>query len=107
MKYRPDYPRKPFASKKQACQWVIAFVDRYNHRHRHSGIKFVTPHQRHCGQAVEISQRRAEVYDQARQLHHRRWSRSTRCWRQPDLVWINKPTEEEIPAKELPLIQAA
>ena len=107
VKYRPDNPRKPFGSKEQACQWVIAFVDWYNHRHRHSGIKFLTPHQRHCGQAVEISQRREEVYDQARQLHPRRWSRSTRCWRQPDLVWINKPTEEEIPAKELPLIQAA
>jgi len=107
LKYRPDYPSRPFGSKGEACAWVVAFVDWYNHRHRHSGIKFVTPHQRHCGRAVEICQRRAEVYDQARQLHPRRWSRSTRCWRQPDLVWINKPTEEEIPAKELPLIQAA
>ena len=24
VKYRPDYPRKPFASKQQACQWVAA-----------------------------------------------------------------------------------
>ena len=38
VKYRPDYPRKPFAFKGQACERVAAFVDWYNHRHRHSGI---------------------------------------------------------------------
>ena len=27
VKYRPDYPRKPFLSKGQACEWVAAFVD--------------------------------------------------------------------------------
>ena len=42
-KYRPDYPNRPFASREDACQWVAMFVDWYNHRHRHSGIKFVTP----------------------------------------------------------------
>ena len=90
-KYRPDYPRKPFASKDDACQWVASFVDWYNHKHRHSGIKFVTPLQRHSGQAVDICRRRAVVYEQALQRHPRRWSRSTRCWRQPEVVWINPP----------------
>jgi hypothetical protein len=28
-----------------------------------------------------------------RQAHPRRWSRSTRCMRQPEEVWINKPPE--------------
>jgi hypothetical protein len=73
---------------------VVAFVDWYNHRHRHSGIKFVTPQQRHCGQAVEISHHRTVVYEQARQLNPRRWSRSTRCWHQPEVVWINPPPPE-------------
>jgi len=77
-----------------ACQWVAAFVDWYNHRHRHSGIKFVTTHQRHNGDAVEICRHRAVVYEQARQRNPRRWSRSTRCWRQPEVVWINPPTSE-------------
>ena len=86
VKYRPYYPSRPFGSKGEACAWVVAFVDWCNHRHCHSGIKFVTPHQCHCGQAVEICQRRAEVYDQAHQLHPRRWSRSTRCWLQPEEV---------------------
>jgi len=40
-KYRPDYPRRPFASKEEACRWVASFVDWYNDRHRHSGIKLL------------------------------------------------------------------
>jgi transposase InsO family protein len=107
VKYRPDYPRKPFSSKEQACQWVAAFVDWYNHRHRHSGIKFVTPVQRHSGSAIAICKQRAEVYENARRANPTRWSRHTRCWHQPDEVWINKPIEETNPIQELPLIQAA
>jgi transposase InsO family protein len=94
VKYRPDYPRRPFRSQDDACAWVAAFVDWYNHQHRHSGIRFVTPDQRHSGQADEICRHRARVYEQARQLHPRRWTRSTRCWRQPEVVWINPPPPE-------------
>jgi len=93
-KYRPDYPSRPFASKEEACQWVSSFVDWYNHRHRHSGIKFVTPQQPHSGQAVEICRHRAVAYEHARLRHSRRWTRSTRCWRQPEVVWINPPPPE-------------
>ncbi len=89
VKYRPDYPRRPFRSQEEACSWACAFVDWYNHRHRHSSIRFVTPDQRHSGQAVELCRQRARVYEQARQRHPRRWSRGTRCWRQPGVVWIN------------------
>ena len=107
VKYRPDYPSRPFASKDEACEWVCAFVDWYNHRHHHSGIKFVTPHQRHSGAAKAICQQRAEVYEAARQANPTRWSRNTRCWLQPEDVWINKPPEEHELPLELPLIQAA
>jgi putative transposase len=94
VKYRSDYPRRPFRSQEEACAWVVAFVDWYNHRHRHSAIRFVTPDQRHSGQAVELCRHRALVYEQARQQHPRRWSRSTRCWHQPGVVWINPPPPE-------------
>jgi putative transposase len=93
-KYRPDYPSRPFASGEVACHWVATFVDWYNHQHRHSGIKFVTPYQRHSGQALEICRHRARVYEQARQQHPHRWSRPSRCWRQPEIVWINPPPPE-------------
>ena len=94
-KYRPDYPSRPFTSKEAACQWVASFVEWYNHRHRHSGIKFVTPHQRHNGDALEICRHRTIVYEQARQRNPRRWSRATRCWQQPEVVWINPPPPED------------
>ncbi len=107
VKYRPDYPSRPFASKDEACEWVAAFVDWYNHRHRHSGIKFVTPHQRHSGAATAICKQRADVHEKARQANPTRWSRSTRCWDQAKEVWINKPPEEHELALALPLVEAA
>jgi transposase InsO family protein len=94
VKYRPDYPRRPFQSVEEACAWVAAFVEWYNHQHRHSGIGFVTPDQRHSGEAKAICRHRAQVYEKARQRLPRRWSRSTRCWHQPEVVWINPPPPE-------------
>jgi putative transposase len=84
----------------EACEWVAAFVDWYNHRHRHSGIKFVTPHQRHSGAAIAICLKCAHVYEKARQAHPNRWS-------QPVVVWINKPPEGHHSNQALPFIQAA
>ncbi len=52
------------------------------------------PAQRHSGQANKICLHRANVYEQARQQHPRRWTRSTRCWRQQEVVWINPPPLE-------------
>jgi putative transposase len=97
VKYRPDYPRRPFQRVEEACNWVAAFVEWTNHQHRHSGIRFVTPDQRHSGKARAISHHRAQVYENARQRHPRRWSRSTRCWRQPEVVWIIPPPPEHEP----------
>ena len=76
----------------QVCLWVLDFVDWCNHRHRHSGIKFVTPDQRRNGEAVKICEFRGRVYEQARELHPRRWTRSTRCLRQLEVVRINPPS---------------
>jgi hypothetical protein len=67
----------------------------YNHQHRHNDIRFVTPAQRHSCEAEAICRRRARVYEQARQSHPRRWSCSTRCWYQPEVVWINPPPPEK------------
>jgi putative transposase len=60
-KYRQDYRRQPFASKDEACTWLASFADWYNHRYRYSGIKFVTPQQRHWGKVIEICRHRAVV----------------------------------------------
>jgi len=58
------------------------------------GIRFVTSSQRHSGEAVEICRHRARVYGLARQLHPLRWTGTTRCWHQPEVVWINPPPPE-------------
>ena len=79
----------------------------YNHQHRHSGINFVTPNQRHTGAAKAIGQKRAEVYETARRANPTRWSRGTRCWDQAKEVWINKPIEEPNPILALTLIQVS
>ena len=106
-KYRPDYPSRPFTSKEEACQWVVAFVDWYVHEHRHSAIRFVTPQQRHSGQAPGICKQRTEVYELARLRHPRRWSRSIRCWQQPTVVWINQPIDDTTAEDGLLFHQAA
>jgi len=47
---------------------MAAFVDWYNNQQRLSGIKFVSPQQRHEGKAVETGRHRADVCERARQL---------------------------------------
>ena len=106
-KYRPDYPSRPFAGKEEACQYAAAFVEWYVHEHRHSAIRFVTPQQRHSGQAAAICHQRTLVNEQAHQRHPRRWSRSVRCWQQPAVVWINEPPDDTTAEEELLFLQAA
>lgn len=89
LKYRPGYPDKPFALVEDARRWVAAFVGWYNDEHQHSGIRFVTPSQRHAGHDAEILARRAEVYRNARQRHPSRWSRGTRNWTPIATVRLN------------------
>ena len=38
VKYRPDYTRRRFASKDEACQCVASIVNKYNHPHRYNVI---------------------------------------------------------------------
>ena len=88
-KYRPDYPRRPFASVDEARGWTQQFVRWYNHEHKHSALKFVTPAQRHSGVAAAVLTQRKAVYTQARARNPQRWSRSTRNWELKDEVWLN------------------
>jgi hypothetical protein len=41
----------------------MRFVEWYNNEHRHSGINYVTPSQRHMGLDQEILRKRKEVYE--------------------------------------------
>ena len=89
LKYRPAFPDGPFASLEAARAWVESFVAWYNTRHRHSGIRFVTPDERHFGREAEVLARRHELYQRARQRHPERWARTTRNWTPAGPVRLN------------------
>lgn len=89
MKYRPQYPDGAFTSIESAQAWVDAFVRWYNEDHQHSGIRFVTPAERHDGREHPILARRREVYAAARERTPTRWSRGTRNWTPIPVVFLN------------------
>jgi putative transposase len=88
-KYRPEFPVKGFAELDAARQWGAEFVHWYNDIHRHSGIKYVTPAQRHAGDDRPVLTARHELYQCARQANPRRWSGQTRDWTPVAAVTLN------------------
>ena len=80
LKYAPSYPRAPFLTADEARRWVERFVRWYNEEHRHSGIRFVTPAERHRGEDAAVLEARRRVYDRARRRRPERWSGPVRNW---------------------------
>ena len=71
-KYQPEFPAKGFANLEQARRWAVAFVHWsvafapwYNFDHRHSGIRYVSPAQRHAGDDRAVLAARHAVYLEA------------------------------------------
>jgi transposase InsO family protein len=95
MKYHQSYPLRRFRDLLSVQAWVDGFVDWYNAEHRHSGIKYVTPNQRHYGEADAICRVRQQTYEQARAQHPRRWARPPRDWSQPTIVRVNHPRPQD------------
>src|SRR5690606_19875598 len=93
LKYTPAYPNKPFESIEAARAWVGDFVRWYNEEHRHSGIRYVTPGQRHRGEDIAILSARRELYEKCRSERPERWSGKTRNWNRIEAVWLNPPKE--------------
>jgi putative transposase len=88
-KYCAMWPERGFESLEGARNWVLRFVNWYNTEHRHSGLKYVTPDQRHSGKAGAILNKRIEIYKAARQQAPRRWAGATRNWELQDSVYLN------------------
>ncbi len=81
VKYYPAYPYGGFASLVEARKWVYSSVEGYNHFHRHSGIKYVTPDERHAGLDIAILANRRQLFVQAKEANPERWIRGvTRDW---------------------------
>jgi putative transposase len=94
LKYRPGYPSRGFDSMAAANAWVEAFVGWYNGQHRHSGIKFVTPDERHFGREQQVLEARRALYERARAARPERWSGATRNWSPAGAVRLNPPTRK-------------
>jgi putative transposase len=89
LKYRPEYPLEPFLDIPAARAWATTLVHWYNHEHRHSAIRFITPAQRHAGLDQAILGQRSAVYAIARAKHPLRWKSRTRNWQRIDTVYLN------------------
>ena len=98
-KYRPEFPRRGFASLEEARRWARQFAHWYNSEHRHSGIGYVTPGQRHAGQDQAILGARHALYLRARERNPRRWSRQTRNWTPVAAVTLNPERAAAIAAQ--------
>ncbi len=88
-KYRPEFPAKGFTDLQEARAWAAGFVRWYNFEHRHSGIRYVSPAQRHAGEDHAILAARHELYTRARELNPARWSGTTRNWSPIGAVTLN------------------
>ncbi len=95
LKYRPQYPLKPFADVIEARQWISGLVEWYNHEHRHSAISFVTPVQRHEGLDEHLLNNRKVVYEAAYAKNPERWSGNTRNWQRIEKVHLNPDKAKE------------
>lgn len=110
LKYRPDYPGKAFADISHARGWVTKFVSWYNHEHRHSTIRFVTPAQRHAGLDNALLAGRTAVYVTARAVHPLRWTGPLRNWSPVKEVHLNPDVtsiETIAPASNTPAFRMA
>ena len=97
-KYRPEFPAKGFENLAAARDWAAAFVQWYNHDHRHSGIRYVSPAQRHAGEDHAILAARHALYLQSRALSPARWSGKTRNWSPITTVTLNPERDSVIRA---------
>lgn len=95
LKYRPSYPSRAFENLLTARHWVGTFVHWYNHEHRHSAIRFVTPHERHAGLDTALLGKRIDVYEAAKAANPQRWSGPTRNWQPVRVVHLNPDQQVE------------
>lgn len=93
LKYVPTWPEKWFSTLEEARAWVEGFVGWYNEDHRHSGIRYVTPGQRHRGEDRQLLEQRKSLYEAAKRSNPQRWSGQTRNWSRQEEVWLNPERE--------------
>jgi len=98
LKYRPEFPAR-FDDIDHARTHCRAFVDWYNHAHRHSGIGLMTPSAVHHGHAKRLHAARGIELHAAYERHPERFVRRPPVPPElPTAAWINKPDTKEVAA---------
>lgn len=92
LKYTAGFP-KYFRDLNHARSWMANFVNWYNNKHRHSGIGYITPNQRHSGAGSLIMEKRNATLLEAYSIKPERWSRKLALWSEPEMVCLN-PSKE-------------
>lgn len=96
-KYHPTMPPAGFADLDVARRWVETFVQWYNHEHRHSGLRYITPAQKHTGDDVAILGKRHVLYKAKMANRPDRWIRKkTRNWEPVTCTTLNPPDNRKL-----------
>lgn len=93
LKYCPQWPQLGFSGITEARHWVSDFTRWYNTVHKHSGIKFVTPDERHRILDINILKNRKLVYEKAKRQNPSRWAKNCRNWQFIHEVYLNPDKE--------------
>lgn len=93
LKYCLWWPENGFRTIDDARAWVSRFTNWYNVEHKHSGIKYVTPDERHRSLDEKILAAKKSVYQLARAQHPERWSKQLRNWNHTPEVYLNPEKE--------------
>lgn len=100
-KYHPSLPPAGFATLADAREWADNLIDWYNHQHRHSSLRFITPAQKHAGEDILLLAKRKELYDAKRAEKPHRWiQKKTRNW-DPVLATTLNPVDNRTLEKPL------
>jgi len=95
LKYSLKNPLKPFKSYEDARLWAEDFIEWYNRKHHHSGIKYVTPHQRFKKQDKKILDNRKKVYELAKMKNPNRWiNDNIKNWNRINTVYLNRRKDQ-------------
>ena len=95
LKSAPIFPER-FGSVGEARAFMAAFVNDYNHTHRHTGIGLNTPADVHYGLAIGKAVQRSAILAAARAQNPERFTTTAdpKILALPNTTWINKPAEK-------------
>ena len=107
LKFAPVFPDR-FGSLTDARVFIAAFVEGYNHSHRHTGLGLNTPADVHYGLAAGKATERSAVLAQARLSTPARFATVTdpKVLALPGPAWINQPVEVSVDEEGVPELAA-